>query len=431
MRTLIIGGGGREHALAALLRTRLDVDELYIAPGNGGTADLGSNLDIRADDIDSILDEVVKRQIELVIVGPEAPLVAGIVDRLREVGVPAVGPTSAAARLEGSKSFAKDFMQRHGIPTAPYQTFSSDQLAEALSHIDGAGAPVVVKASGLAAGKGAVVCETKEDAAKAVREMLEDDSFGPAGNEIVIESFMEGEEASLFVLSDGKDYVLLPSAQDHKRVGDGDVGPNTGGMGAYAPAPVLTDNLIDQVCRLIVDPTLDGMRDQGTPYTGVLYVGLMITPDGPRVVEYNCRFGDPEAQVVLPLISSDPVDLFMRMATADLNGYRLGVRSGYAASVVLASKGYPGPYLKGKSIMGIEAACARVGTSVFQAGTSTDRQGNGPVTSGGRVLAVTGMGQTLKQAIDVAYAGVDCITFDGVQFRRDIGKKGLQRLGNI
>jgi len=322
-------------------------------------------------------------------------------------------------------------MQRHGIPTAPYQTFSSDQLAEALSHIDGAGAPVVVKASGLAAGKGAVVCETKEDAAKAVREMLEDDSFGPAGNEIVIESFMEGEEASLFVLSDGKDYVLLPSAQDHKRVGDGDVGPNTGGMGAYAPAPVLTDNLIDQVCRLIVDPTLDGMRDQGTPYTGVLYVGLMITPDGPRVVEYNCRFGDPEAQVVLPLISSDPVDLFMRMATADLNGYRLGVRSGYAASVVLASKGYPGPYLKGKSIMGIEAACARVGTSVFQAGTSTDRQGNGPVTSGGRVLAVTGMGQTLKQAIDVAYAGVDCITFDGVQFRRDIGKKGLQRLGNI
>lgn len=431
MRTLIIGGGGREHALAALMRTCLNADELYIAPGNGGTIDLGTNLDIKADDLDSIVAEVAGREIGLVIVGPEAPLVAGLVDRLRDAGVPTVGPTAAAAQLEGSKSFAKDFMLRHGIPTASYQTFSSQQLADALSYIDAEGAPIVVKASGLAAGKGAIVCETVVDARDTVRAMLEDDTFGLAGNEIVVESFMEGEEASLFVLSDGEDYVLLPAAQDHKRIGDGDVGPNTGGMGAYAPAPILTEDMRELVRRQIIDPTLDGMRADGIPYTGVLYVGLMITTEGPRVVEFNCRFGDPEAQVVLPLITSDPVDLFMRMASGGLDGYKLEVRQGYAASIVLASEGYPGSYPEGKSILGIEEACARIGTSVYQAGTVFDGQSHQLLTSGGRVLAVTGVGESLREAIDAAYDGVKCISFDGVQFRRDIGEKGLRRLEKV
>jgi phosphoribosylamine---glycine ligase len=428
MRTLIVGGGGREHALAWMLRNRLSREELFIAPGNAGTATIGINLDIHAADVLQIENAVSKYAIELVIIGPEIPLVKGLADRLRASSIPVVGPSAAAARLEGSKSFAKAFMSRHGIPTASYRSFSGEDLSEALLYVREEGAPIVVKASGLAAGKGAVVCDTVDEAEEAVRSMLEHKSLGDAGAELIIESFMEGEEASVFVLTDGKDYVLLPTAQDHKRIFDGDRGPNTGGMGAYAPAPVMTDALMERVCSQIVDPTLEGMRNEGYPYMGILYCGLMITAGGPSVVEFNCRLGDPEAQVVLPLIKSDPLELFMSLATQSIADYELELESGSAACVVLVSQGYPGSYEKGAVVTGINRAEAEEHTVVFHAGTTRDPDGERVLTAGGRVLAVTATGSDLNDALERAYAGVNRISFAGCYFRNDIGARGLTRL---
>jgi len=423
MRILIIGSGGREHALARACAQSPSAPELFIAPGNPGTAPLGTNVDLDTSDREACVAFAQEHAIDLTIVGPEQPLVAGLVDRFQDAGLPIVGPTADAARLEGSKAFAKDFMQRHDIPTAAYRTFAADEYEAAAAYLNEVGAPVVVKASGLAGGKGALVCMTEAEAHDALGRVVQDRDFGAAGDKVVIEAFMEGEEASIFALADGTDYVVLAPSQDHKPIGEGGTGPNTGGMGAYAPAPVVTDNLLAEVQRTIIEPTLNAAAAEGMPYRGVLYCGLMVTDEGPKVVEFNCRLGDPEAQVVLPLVASDPVELFQRLA-AGLNGYQVAHANGVAVCVVLASGGYPIAYETGVPITGVRAAEALDGVSVIHAGTR--RTGDGTlVTDGGRVLNVVATGPDLETALARAYDGADCIDFEGMTLRRDIGQKGL------
>lgn len=429
MRILIIGSGGREHAIAHSLSASGGKHTLFAAPGNGGICEMASTVPIRADDIENLVRFARAEQIDLTIAGPEQPLVLGIADRFEQEGMAIMGPSAAAARLEGSKAFAKAFMQRCGIPTAQYRTFGADEYDEAVAYIRESGAPVVVKASGLAAGKGAVVCATVDEALETLRFMLREQGFGAAGAEVVVEEYMEGEEASLFALCDGEDYALLAPAQDHKRVGEGDTGPNTGGMGAYAPVPVVTDELLAVARDRIVAPTLQGMAEEGYPYRGVLYCGLMLTADGPRVIEYNCRFGDPEAQVVLPLLASDALEAFEATARGGLRGATLSLKPGAAACVVLASGGYPGRYETGFPIRGLNNARAERDVLVFHAGTASGRQEGGPdelITSGGRVLGVTGLGGDLREALDRAYEAAGRISFENMQFRRDIGKRGLR-----
>jgi phosphoribosylamine--glycine ligase len=426
MRILVIGNGGREHAIAWYLTKSAEPVEIFIAPGNAGTDELGINVDIDAADVDALLAYAERSEIDLTIVGPEKPLVKGIVDRFEKRGFAIVGPTAAAARLEGSKAFSKTFMARHGIPTADHRTFEASQLAEAITFVEESGAPIVIKASGLAAGKGAIVCGTVEEARGAIERILRDREFGAAGDVVVVESFMKGEEVSVFALTDGRNYVLLPPIQDHKQVGEGDTGPNTGGMGAYGPAPVMTAELLDRVRAEIIEPTIKGMEEEGHPYRGVLYCGLMITARGPMVVEYNCRLGDPEAQVLLPMLENDPVELFEAIGRRRLGSTLLKHRPGAAACVVLASGGYPGQYQNGMRIDGLDEASETDNVLIFHAGTALDGEGR-LVTNGGRVLGVTATGSTLSHALDSAYAAADRIHFDGIQFRRDIGRKGLAR----
>ncbi len=426
MRILVVGSGGREHALAWYLARSAEAGEIFIAPGNAGTADVGTNVDLQASDVDGLLHFALRNEIALTVVGPERPLVQGIVDRFEKHGLAIVGPSAAAARLEGSKAFAKAFMTRHGIPTAAHRTFEAEQFEEAVAFVEEAGAPIVVKASGLAGGKGAIVCATVDEAKRALANVLRDRAFGAAGEVAVVESYMEGEEVSVFALTDGRDFLLLAPAQDHKRIGDGDTGPNTGGMGAYAPAPVLSAALLERVCEKIIEPTLHGMESEGHPYRGVLYCGLMITAEDPKVVEYNCRLGDPEAQVLLPLLDNDPIELFEALARRRLGSTSLVHRPGAAACVVLASGGYPASYENGFPIEGLDAAAGIDGVLIFHAGTRRDEHGR-VVTDGGRVLGVTATGGDLTVALDRAYAAVDRIHFDGVRFRRDIGQKGLAR----
>ena len=429
MRILVIGSGGREHAIVQRLSASGGKHTLFAAPGNAGIAETASTVPIRADDLENLVRFARTERIDLTVAGPEQPLVAGLADRFRAEGLPIMGPGAEAARLEGSKAFAKAFMQRRGIPTARSRTFGADEYDGAVAYVRESGAPVVVKASGLAAGKGAVVCATVDEAVDTLTFMLREQGFGAAGDHVVVEEYMEGEEASIFALCDGEDYVLLAPAQDHKRIGEGDTGPNTGGMGAYAPVPVVTDDLLAVVRTRIVAPTLEGMAEEGYPYRGVLYCGLMLTADGPKVIEYNCRFGDPEAQVVLPLLASDAVDLFEATARGGLGGATLSVKPGAAACVVLASGGYPGRYETGFPIRGLDKARAERDVMVFHAGTAPGRPEHGgggePVTSGGRVLGVTGLGADLREALDRAYEAARCISFEHMQFRRDIGKRGL------
>ncbi len=325
MRILIIGGGGREHALAWALARSPRQPDLFIAPGNAGTAALGRNVAIQPTDIKGLLGFVRQERIDLTVVGPEQPLVEGLADTFEAAGLPVIGPTAQAARLEGSKAFAKAFMARHGVPTAAHRTFGVEQYDEATAYLDAQGAPIVVKASGLAAGKGALVCATRAEAQDALDQIMKTRAFGRAGDEVVVEQYMEGEEASVFALTDGDHYVLLTPAQDHKRIGEGDVGLNTGGMGAYAPAPVVSEALLNRVCREIIEPTLAGMAQEGCPYRGVLSLGLMITPEGPKVVEFNCRLGDPEAQIVLLLLKTDLVKLFQALAEGRLHDVPAGL----------------------------------------------------------------------------------------------------------
>ena len=433
MRILVVGGGGREHAIVHSLSQSGGVHKIFVAPGNAGIREIASIVPVRADDIENLVRFARTEQIDLTVVGPEQPLVLGIVDRFEQEGLAIMGPSAAAARLEGSKAFAKAFMQRHDIPTARHRTFAAGDYDEAAAYIEACGAPIVVKASGLAAGKGAVVCATVEEALETLAFMLRERAFGAAGEEVVVEEYMTGEEASVFALSDGKEYLLFAPAQDHKRIGEGDVGPNTGGMGAYAPVPIVTDDILRVVRNRVVAPTLHGMAAEGYPYRGVLYCGLMITEEGPRVVEYNCRLGDPEAQVVLPLLADDALDLFEATARGALRGSALSMRNGAAACVVLASGGYPGRYETGFAIKGLEQAAAHRDVMVFHAGTAPGLKEDGvpgreseTITSGGRVLGVTGLGRDLRAALDRAYEAVDHISFEHMQFRQDIGKKGLR-----
>jgi len=428
MRILVVGSGGREHALVEVLAQSDQVSTLFAAPGNPGTARKATNVGLEATDLDGLAEFAEAEAIDLTLVGPERSLVEGIVDRFEDRGLPIVGPTQEAARLEGSKAFADQFMTRHDIPTASFRVFDAATYDRAAAYLDDAGAPIVVKADGLAAGKGSFVCSTLEEAHDALDQIVKARAFGDAGDQVVIEEKMEGEEVSVLVLTDGAHYVLLPPSQDHKPIGEGGTGPNTGGMGAFAPAPIVDGSLLTDICRDIVEPTLQGMQEEGTPYRGVLYCGLMITDEGPKVVEYNCRLGDPEAQVVLPLVESDLAGVFQNLAEGDLDGGNLRTSSGAAACVVLASDGYPIEYETGFEITGIQEAEALEDVSVTHAGTRLTPEGR-LVTDGGRVLGVTAVGPDLPTALDRAYDGVDCVHFEGKTFRRDIGEKGLAHLG--
>jgi phosphoribosylamine--glycine ligase len=422
MRILVVGGGGREHALLDALARSARRPELLCAPGNAGTAALAENVPVPVDDLPGLVDLARRRGVDLVVVGPELPLVLGLADALDDAGIPVVGPSAAAARLEGSKDYAKQIMARYGVPTAASRSFSRAERDDARAYVAAHPLPVVLKADGLAAGKGVVVAAEREQALNALDHLFADAAFADAGASVLVEAFLEGEEASLFVLTDGRTYDLLAPAQDHKRIGEGDTGPNTGGMGAYAPAPVLTPALLADVEARIVGPMLDGMRDEGHPYRGILFVGLMLGADGPAVVEFNCRLGDPETQAVLPLLETDAVDLFEALAAGRLADVPVRVRDGAAACVVLASAGYPGAYAGGHAITGAEPGGA---ARLYHAGTARDADG-ALVTAGGRVLGVTGLGDSLQEALDVAYAAADAVAFEGKTMRRDIGQKGLR-----
>jgi len=423
MKILVVGSGGREHAIVLKLSESAHAPEILAAPGNPGIGALARCFPVAQDDIEGMVALASEEKVDWVFVGPETPLALGLVDRLTEVGIPAIGPTQAASRLESSKAFAKDIMVRHSIPTAAHLTFT--ELDPLLAHLAECPVPVVVKASGLAAGKGAVVCMTREEAIAAARQMLGDDRvFGTAGDEVVVEEFMQGEEASVFVLCDGVRYVLLPSAQDHKRLRDGDQGPNTGGMGAYSPAPCVTPAILASVCQNIVEPVLKAMEQEGCPYRGILFVGLMLTKTGPKVVEFNCRLGDPETQCVLPVLEADLVDLCQAALAGKLGDIHLPAPRRASAVVVLAAEGYPGAVRKGRIIEGLDDVAGLENVQVLHAGTVLDDSGR-LVTSGGRVLSVVGSGDTLLQAVDNAYRGVALLNFEGLQHRTDIAARGL------
>ena len=425
MKVLIIGGGGREHALAWKVAQSPKVTRVYVAPGNAGTArePKTENLAIGAEDIEALLQIAQARQIDLSIVGPEAPLVAGIVDRFRKAGLRCFGPDREAAQLEGSKTFAKDFLTRHGIPTAAYASFTDIEAATAYIHQTGA--PLVVKADGLAAGKGVIIAQTESDAITAVSDMLAANTFGAAGSRVVIEEFLRGEEASFIVLADGEHVLPLATSQDHKRAGDGDTGPNTGGMGAYSPAPVVTQPVHNRIMREVIEPTLRGMRAEGRAYTGFLYADLMIASDGaPKVLEYNCRFGDPETQPILLRLKSDLIELIEAALDRRLHQVRADWDTRPALGVVMAAGGYPDEYRKGDVISGLPLREA-VDVKVFHAGTA--ERGHRIVTNGGRVLCVAALGESVRLAQQRAYEVVRQIRWDNASFRRDIGFRAIAR----
>ena len=429
MHVLVIGSGGREHALAHKLAQSPSVDTVSVAPGNAGTATCAQNIPISVTDQESLLRFARENAVDVTVVGPELPLVEGVVDRFEAAGQLIVGPSAAAARLEGSKEFAKDFMKAHGIPTAAHATFGRAELGEALEWIEDRPGPYVIKADGLAAGKGVIISDDASEAQEAIRAQLVDGAFGDASDRIVLEEFMEGEEASVFVLTDGSSYSTLLPAQDHKRIGEGDTGPNTGGMGAYSPAPLMTPELMTHVKHDIIEPTLSAMASKGHPYRGFLYAGLMITSEGPKVVEFNCRLGDPEAQVVIPMIDGDFGEIVAAMARREFDGVHIGLKDGAAVCVVAAADGYPGSYEKGIPIEGIDQAEASGDVTVFHAGTAT-RDGQ-LVTAGGRVLGITAFADDLQDAVRSVYRATDLVHFEGMQFRRDIAQKGLRRVGAV
>ncbi len=424
MRVLVIGSGGREHALVWALARSREVSGLYAAPGNPGMARHARCVSVKADDFQGLLALVGQERIDLTVVGPEQPLALGIVDAFGARGYSIFGPTKAAAELEASKAFAKELMAKHGIPTARFRTFVDAAAARAFC--GELGPPLVVKADGLAAGKGVVVCRSREEADRAVGLCLEDKAFGRAGERIVVEEFLEGEEASFFALTDGERALPFGAAQDHKPVFDDDQGPNTGGMGAYSPAPVLDDRMQDAVMEKIVLPTVSAMSAERRPYRGVVYAGLMITRDGPKALEFNCRFGDPEAQALLPRLGEDLMPLLAAVARGEKLPTRARWRRRAAVCVVVASGGYPGEYQVGKPIAGIEEAEMLPDVTVFHAGTAI-KDGT-LVTAGGRVLGVTALGSDIPAAIERAYQAAGKICFDGMHYRRDIGRKAVNRI---
>jgi phosphoribosylamine--glycine ligase len=425
MKILIVGGGGREHALAWKVKQSSKVQTVFVAPGNAGTAiEPGlQNVDIQADDVAGLLDFAQLRNIDLTIIGPEVPLVKGVVDQFTAAGLACFGPVAKAAQLEGSKSFCKDFMARHGIPTADYQTFTD--CAAAIAYITEKGAPIVVKADGLAAGKGVIVAQTEQQAIAAVEDMLSANSFGEAGHRVVIEEFLEGEEASFIVIADGQHALAMASSQDHKARDNGDTGPNTGGMGAYSPAPVVTAEIHQRVMAEVIYPTLHGMREDGNEYTGFLYAGLMIGKNGSiKVLEYNCRFGDPETQPIMMRLQSDLVELCQAALEKRLDTLETEWDVRPALGVVLAAGGYPDEYAKGWIISGLPSVDV-ADSKVFHAGT-TQLNGN-IVTNGGRVLCVCALGETVAEAQDKAYQLCRQIDWQDIYYRTDIGFKAIER----
>jgi phosphoribosylamine---glycine ligase len=422
---LLVGGGGREHAIAWKLAQSPGLGRMIAAPGNPGIAAHARRVPIKDTAIDPLVALAQQERPDLVVIGPEAPLALGLADRLRAAGLAVFGGSAAAARLESSKAFAKDLMARHRIPTARFGTFRD--AAAARRYARELGAPLVVKADGLAAGKGVTVCGTLEEADRAIAQCLEARAFGDAGLTVVVEEFLVGEEASFFALSDGATVLPLTAAQDHKTVLDGDRGPNTGGMGAYSPAPVMDAAMQERVMATIVRPTIAAMADEGAPYTGALFVGLMITALGPKVIEFNCRFGDPECQAILPRLEDDLLALLLAAATGKGLPPALTWSAQSSVCVVMTSAGYPGAYETGRAITGVEAAAALPGVNVFHAGTAL--VDGALVTAGGRVLGVQAVGADVSTAIRTAYAAVERIRFDGAHYRRDIGHHALRRLG--
>ncbi|MFZ1729550.1 MAG: phosphoribosylamine--glycine ligase [Bacteroidota bacterium] len=427
MNILVIGNGGREHAICWKLSHSKEVDRIFCAPGNAGTAMIGTNVNIKTTDISALIQFVRKEHIDLTVVGPEGPLAEGLVDAFTTEGLRVFGPTRAAAQLETSKAFAKDFMKRHHIPTAAYEVFHAGDNARLRAYLDSCRYPVVLKADGLAAGKGVIIAETFQEAFLNGESMLEGSAFGDAGTTLVVEEFLEGIEASVFALTDGFRFVTLAPAQDHKRVLDNDLGKNTGGMGAFAPTPHVPTEVLADVKIHVIKRVIDGMRTDGIPYSGVLFVGLMLTEDGPKVLEFNCRFGDPETQVVLPLIDYDLGVLLRDIADGKLQLNRLPMHDANAVCVVMASSGYPDAYETGKTIAGLDSINEEEeGVLVFHAGTRAD--GSRIVSAGGRVLGVTALaqGSDIAASIRLAYSAVNRIRFDGAYYRTDIGKKALQ-----
>ncbi|EEY97979.1 phosphoribosylamine--glycine ligase [Vibrio sp. RC586] len=425
MQVLIIGSGGREHALAWKVAQNPQVDTIYVAPGNAGTAleHKVQNVSIGITDIPALVAFAQDKAIELTIVGPEAPLVIGVVDAFRAAGLPIFGPTQGAAQLEGSKAFTKDFLARHNIPTAAYANFT--EIEPALAYVREKGAPIVVKADGLAAGKGVIVAMTLQEAEDAIQDMLAGNAFGSAGSRVVVEEFLDGEEASFIVMVDGENVLPMATSQDHKRVGDADTGPNTGGMGAYSPAPVVTQDVHDRVMREVIYPTVRGMAAEGNTYTGFLYAGLMIDSTGaPKVIEYNCRFGDPETQPIMMRLQSDLVELCQAAIAGKLDQVESKWDPRASIGVVLAAGGYPSDYAKGDVISGLPTQ-ETAGQKVFHAGTET--QGNQVVTNGGRVLCATALGNTVLEAQQRAYQLADQIRWNGMFCRRDIGYRAIAR----
>ena len=423
MKVLVVGGGGREHALVWKLARDSRKPRLFCAPGNAGTAELATNLKMAAEDVPAIVEWARSNRPDLTVVGPEAPLCAGLVDALEKEGLRVFGPAKAAAQLEGSKVFAKEVMVAAGVPAAKSSVFT--EAAQALDFVRSLGAPIVIKAEGLAAGKGVTVCATVEEAERAVRESLVEKAFGEAGARILVEEFLEGEEASILALTDGVHVVMLASAQDHKRIFDGDQGPNTGGMGAYSPAPVVTEAVLPVIEREVFGRTLTELRKRGITYKGVLYAGIMMTSAGPKVLEFNCRFGDPETQVILPRLAGDLIPALEACIDGTLRPELVSYKPEACVCVVMAAGGYPGAYRKGDEIRGLQAAGGVPEAVVVHAGTQL--QEGRVVSAGGRVLGVTALGKGLKEAVAQAYAAVAKISFDGAMFRRDIAAKALRR----
>jgi len=426
MNVLVIGSGGREHALCWKIKQSPRVKKIICIPGNAGIAKIAGTAEVLTDDFAALADFATKNAIDLTVVGPEIPLAAGIVDYFRARGLAIFGPDKRSAQLEASKVFAKKLMQKYGIPTARFASFNDfDEVRAYLASWPG-NTPLVVKADGLAAGKGVIICKDAGEAIPAIERVMKKKEFGAAGNEVIIEEFLEGEEASLQLFLDGKNYQLMPPAQDHKRVFDSDLGPNTGGMGTYAPAPLVTPQLQRTVETTIISPLIEAFTKENINYKGVLYVGIMVSGGKPYVLEFNCRFGDPETQVVLPLLKTDLVEIMESVIGGRLGSVDIQWHDKSAVCVILASGGYPGSYAKGKTITGLDEAVKLPDTFIFHAGTAMDAGTGNILTDGGRVLGVTGMGGSIPDAVKAAYRGVDKIKFEGMHFRRDIAGKALK-----
>ncbi len=425
MKVAIIGNGGREHCIGYRIKSSPDCDRLYFIKGNGGTKSIGENIDIDEGKSDEVVKFCLENEVEFVIIGPEKPLVEGLADLLRNAGITVFGPSGNAARIESEKSYAKMIMKKYGVPTANYREFTRSGKSEAIDYLRAIPHPIVIKADGLAAGKGVIICKRFEESESAIKEIFEDNIFGKSGDRIGVEEFLEGEEATIFAITDGERYITLPAAQDHKRIGDGDTGKNTGGMGAYAPAPIITANLLEEIKSRIIEPTLDGLRKEKNSFSGCLYCGLMITKEGPKVIEYNCRFGDPETQVVLPIIEGDLLKLLYSCATGKIDENTVWYGGKSAVCVVAASKGYPENFERGFEISGLE----KLNTDqyyVFHSGTKFE--GDKLITNGGRVLGLTALlkENNIAKGIKLAYKGMGEISFKNIYYRNDIAQKALK-----